>query len=694
VSTRALSLLYAVESFLGASLLFGLEPMVGRMLLPAYGGAYYVWTTALTFFSGALFLGYLYAHLLARRLGRAHLLVLFAALLFMPLVVPAATDAQAPLWTLLWALTRGVLVPFVALATTAVVMQLWWTRLALDSASTHRLYAASNAGSMTALLTYVLFVDRVSGLERQAVIFTGLYLAYVALAALLAWLSHRRPSVSEVVPDDASEDMAPASSAGGGVDAPPVADDASTPTWARVLTWLALAALPSGLLLGVTNVLVFEVGSAPFVWVLPLALYLLSFVVAFSGRALPRSVARLWPFLAAVGVFAAVRGEGGGEELSLVLHLVVLFVLALVAHTELYRRRGPAERLTHFYLAVALGGWIGGALVAWVAPSVLSSLLEYPLALGGLCLTFAILRRRELGTLSRPMIALGVIFALALVGAAAVSPDAQAQREVLTRSRSPYGLYRVTRVEIDGVRYRELMSGRIVHGREREGDAQPEPLAYYHRTGPLGDVTRAQLSLHRIGVVGLGVGATSATFDTAGRILFYEIDPEVLRLARRYFHFLRDDPRLEFRMGDARRVLARERAEHAAPLDLLLVDAFTGDAVPTPLLTREALQLYMARVRPGGVVLVHASNLYYDLTSVLASTARSTGLAAAYRVHDSPLAPGQTPSRYFALARRPGALDGLVALGWHRTRAGDGISDIAPFTDDHADTFGAFLRAL
>jgi len=439
VSTRALSLLYAVESFLGASLLFGLEPMVGRMLLPAYGGAYYVWTTALTFFSGALFLGYLYAHLLARRLGRAHLLVLFAALLFMPLVVPAATDAQAPLWTLLWALTRGVLVPFVALATTAVVMQLWWTRLALDSASTHRLYAASNAGSMTALLTYVLFVDRVSGLERQGVIFTGLYLAYVALAALLAWLSHRRPSVSEVVGElPVAEDAS--------------TDDASTPTWARVLTWLALAALPSGLLLGVTNVLVFEVGSAPFVWVLPLALYLLSFVVAFSGRALPRSVARLWPFLAAVGVFAAVRGEGGGDELSLVLHLVVLFVLALVAHTELYRRRGPAERLTHFYLAVALGGWIGGALVAWVAPSVLSSLLEYPLALGGLCLTFAILRRRELGTLSRPMIALGVIFALALVGAAAVSPDAQAQREVLTRSRSPYGLYRVTRVEIDGVR--------------------------------------------------------------------------------------------------------------------------------------------------------------------------------------------------------------------------------------------------
>ena len=681
MSTRALSLLYAVESFLGASLLFGLEPMVGRMLLPTYGGAYYVWTTALTFFSGALFLGYLYAHLLARRLGRAHLLVLLAALLFMPLVVPAATDAQAPLLTLLWALTRGVLVPFVALATTAVVMQLWWTRLALDSASTHRLYAASNAGSMTALLTYVLFVDRVSGLERQGVIFTGLYLAYVALAALLAWLSHRRPSVSEVVGElPVAEDAS--------------TDDASTPTWARVLTWLALAALPSALLLGVTNVLVFEVGSAPFVWVLPLALYLLSFVVAFSGRALPRSVARLWPFLAAVGVFAAVRGEGGGEELSLVLHLVVLFVLALVAHTELYRRRGPAERLTHFYLAVALGGWIGGALVAWVAPSVLSSLLEYPLALGGLCLTFAILRRRELRTLSRPMIALGVVFALALVGAAAVSPDAQAQREVLTRSRSPYGLYRVTRVEIDGVRYRELMSGRIVHGREREGDAQPEPLAYYHRTGPLGDVTRAHLSLHRIGVVGLGVGATSATFDTAGRILFYEIDPEVLRLARRYFHFLCDDPRLEFRMGDARRVLARERAEHAAPLDLLLVDAFTGDAVPTHLLTREALQLYMARVRPGGVVLVHASNLYYDLTSVLASTARSTGLAAAYRVHDSPLAPGQTPSRYFALARRPGALDGLVALGWHRTRAGDGISDIAPFTDDHADTFGAFLRAL
>ncbi|NOY93204.1 MAG: hypothetical protein GXP55_18620 [Deltaproteobacteria bacterium] len=676
--SRALVVLFAFESFLGATLLFGLEPMVGRMLLPTYGGAYYVWTTALTFFSGALFVGYLYAHLLARRLGRLHLLVLAAALLFMPIVVPAATSEGAPLTSLLFALTRGVLVPFVALSTTAVVMQLWWSRLALDPASTHRLYAASNAGSMVALVAYVLFVDRVSGLMRQREIFTLLYALYLALAALLAWLSHRRPAASHVVENQP--------------EASPARD--TSPARGRVLSWLALSACPSALLLAVTNVLVFEVGSAPFVWVLPLALYLLSFVVAFSGRPLPRAVDRLWPFLAAIGVFAALRGGGGGEELSLVLHLVVLFVLAVVAHTELYRRRGPAEELTRFYLVVALGGWAGGALVALVAPSELASLAEYPLAIAGLVLTFAVLKRRALRSISRATLAITLVFGFALMLASTMRRADDEGEQVLERSRSPYGLYRVTSIELDGVRYRQLMSGRIVHGREREGAAHPEPLAYYHRTGPLGDVARAHLSARRVGVVGLGVGATAATFSSAERIVFYEIDPEVLRLAREYFHFISDDPRLEFRIGDARRVLTRESAEGAEPFDLLVVDAFTGDAVPTHLLTEEALRLYMSRLGPGGVLMIHASNLYYDLASVIASTARSAGLAAAYRVHAGPLAPGQTPSRYFALAAQPETLDSLDALGWRRTHRGDGISDVEPFTDDHADTFGAFLRAL
>jgi len=442
--SRALIALFAFESFLGAMLLFGLEPMVGRMLLPTYGGAYYVWTTALTFFSGALFVGYLYAHLLARRLGRLHVLVLLGAMLFLPIVVPAATDDSAPLITLLFALTRGVLVPFVALSTTAVVMQLWWSRLALDPGSTHRLYAASNAGSMTALVVYVLVVDRVSGLTRQRELFTILYALYLALAALLAWLSHRRAAVSRVVEEPPTMQTPPS-------------DASATSGRARLLTWLALAAFPSALLLAVTNVLVFEVGSAPFVWVLPLALYLLSFVIAFSGRALPRAVDRLWPFLAAIGVFAASRGEGGGEVLSLVLHLVVLFVLAVVAHTELYRRRGPARELTRFYLAVALGGWVGGALVSLLAPSVLTSLMEYPLAIAGLALTFAILRRDALRALPKSALVLVALFGLALLSASLIERGPGATTRVSARSRSPYGLYRVTSVELEGVRYRQLI---------------------------------------------------------------------------------------------------------------------------------------------------------------------------------------------------------------------------------------------
>lgn len=661
---RRLRLAFAFETFLGATLLFGLEPMVGRMLLPTFGGAYYVWTTALTFFSGALFAGYLYAHLGAHRIGGWHLLVLLTAAPFLPPALGGDPADSAPLGALLLALTRGVFVPFAALSTTSVVMQLWYARVAPAGASTHSLYAASNGGSLLALLAYVLALDRFVGLHAQRTLFTVGYGVYFLVAVALWW------RVRGVAPRaTAKPGSRPPSDLG------------------RILIWVALAAVPSALLLAVTNVLVFEVGSAPFVWVLPLILYLGSFVFAFGGRPLPRWLARTWPFLAALGAFTAARGEGGGEALSLGVHLVVLGALALVAHAELYRRRAEGAGLTRFYLSVALGGWLGGAFVSLLAPRVFTRLDEYPLALFALASLFAALRWRGLRRVPKSTLAVGLVFLLALGAATQVRPADASDEVVLTRRRSPYGLYRVTELTRDGVRFRELMSGRIVHGRERVGEVSATPLAYYHPSGPLGDLARAHVLRRRVGVVGLGVGAAAATFRDSEQVVFYEIDPAVLELARRHFHFLSDGAPV--RLGDARRLLERELRQDASPYDVLLVDAFTGDAVPVHLLTREALQLYARRVTPDGLVLVHVSNIYYDLAAVLGATARAAGLAAVHRVHEGPLVPGQAPSHYFALGKTPEALEALLALGWSRAPSSD---DLAPFTDDHADTFGAFLR--
>ena len=652
---------------LGAVLLFSLEPMAGRLLLPRFGGAFHVWTTALMFFQGALFAGYCYAHFAAERLGRWHLLIVALPLAALPIGLGDAPSSEATVPAILGLLARHLALPFVVLSTTAVVAQRWLSRTGEEPWS---LYAASNAGSLGALLGYALIIEPFVGLELQRRAWSALFVVYV-LASALAWRASRR----------------------GSSPAPPPRSEGRPPL-PRLVYWALLSAAPSAFLGAVTNLIALDIGSIPLVWVVPLAIYLGSFVVAFarakSGEAtrVPGFVRRLWPHVAAVGLFFFTGGDAGGLA-DVAVHLVVLAFVCLAAHGELYRARPEPAELTRYYLVIALGGWIGGAFVALLAPALFRGLYEYPVALVALALTIAIGRRDALdGWLRGPRApllasaALVLVIVLKIAWATVAEPE---RGETLVIERSHYGLYRVTRTAHEDGAVRDLVSGTTRHGRQREGD--PTPLSYYHPEGPLGDALALLERPRSVGVVGLGVGAAAGHLEAGERVRFFEIDPVVHELARREFTYLADvRAEVDVVIGDARVSLERESRRGAPRYDLLLVDAFAGDAIPTHLLTVEALDVYLSRLAEDGVLLLHVSNRYYELAPVVAANARERALAFRWIARIDGLARDQDPSQYVAIARRPERLAPLE--GWREPDA----RAIAPWTDDHVNVLEALLR--
>jgi hypothetical protein len=660
--------------FVGAVLLFSLEPLVGRLLLPRFGGAFHVWTTALMFFQGALFVAYLYAHLAAERLGRWHLLVVAVPLALMPPTVGEGPAAEASAGSILLLLSTHIALPFVALATTAVVAQRWWARSGREP---YGLYAVSNLGSLGALALYALVVEPLVGLHTQRWAWLGGYLVYLVLA-ILAWRRHgARPS---------SEPLAKL---------PP----AAPPPRSALVYWALLSAAPSAFLMAVTNLIALDVGSVPLVWVVPLAIYLASFVVAFarpeegeaSGTRVPGAVRRLWPHIAAVGLFFFSGGDAGGGWIDVLVHLAVLAFVTLAAHGELYRARPAPQHLTLFYLVIALGGWIGGAVVALLAPVAFDGLFEYPLALVLLALTMAIARRDELARWLRsaPKLALivsaGLVIVIVVKIAMAQGSD---ETETLAIRRSFYGLYRVTETERSDGPVRDLISGNTRHGRQRVGDETP--LSYYHPRGPLGDAFAVLPRPRSSGAVGLGVGAAAGHLRAGERMRFFEIDPVVTALARADFTYLAETPgEVEVVDGDARLTLEAERRAHSPRYDLLLIDAFAGDAIPTHLLTVEAMRLYLARLAPDGALLLHVSNRYYDLRPILAANARSLGLHGVHVARIDGLVRDQDPAQYVALAREAALLAPLVGRGWTRLEDTPAFAGAEPWTDDHVNVLAA-----
>ena len=730
---------YAVTIFLSATLLFLVQPMFARMVLPLLGGAPAVWNTAMVFYQAALLAGYAYAHAATAWLGLRRQIALHAVVLLLPLLVlpigvprgstPPGQDNPIP-W-LLAVLVVAVGLPFFVVSTSAPLLQKWFAATGHRAAADpYFLYAASNLGSMLVLLAYPSLVEPYLRLGQQTRVWAAGYALLVLLTfacAALVWRSLGRPAGPALA---------------GGSDGPPPEADAPAPTAGRRLRWVLLSFVPSSLMLGVTTYLSTDIAAIPLLWVIPLAIYLLTFILVFARRP-PIShgiMVEILPIVMLPLVLVLASRATGPLALVLPVHPLALFVVAMVCHGELARDRPATRHLTEFYLWMSVGGVLGGIFTALAAPLVFTTVLEYPLTLVLGCL----LVRRPKAAPDRPvqrLLDVALPVALALLGAGLVTlvqaggPEtargymglvfgllvlvcfAFSRRPIrfglgiaavllaatlyrgeegrlLYAERSFFGINRVTLD--DTGRYHFLMHGTTLHGMQAlEPARRREPLAYFHRTGPLGqlfaayDRTRPRES---VAVVGLGAGSIGCHAQAGQRWIFYEIDPVVERIARdaRYFTFLRDCvPGVPVVLGDARLSLAA-----AAPgaYDLLILDAYSSDAPPLHLITREALSLYLAKLAPGGVLVFNVSNRHMDFEPVLANLAREAGLTAVVQddpvVGDDDYARGKRPSEWVVMARQP--VDLAPLAGDPRWRLARGEPGAAIWTDDFAALIQTF----
>ena len=720
---------YHAVVFLGAFLLFQVQPMTSKALLPGLGGSYLVWGACMVFYQVMLLLGYVYAHALQKRFGvgryaRLHWVVLLAALAVFPLrlgrlgALPGSMPLVVTVFTRLLA-TVGL--PLLALATTGVLLQRWLSASDLEERSNpYVLYGASNLGSMLALLSYPVLAEPLVGLETQG---RAWCVAYGLLVALHGFCMPPRGSGEE-------------SDAG----ALPRLRTSERAGW----VWLGAAACAA--LLAVTNVITFDVASVPFLWVLPLALYLLSFVLTFKRHPWCPAWARqamYWASILGVLLYlCALFHLGLPVWLSIALHLGVLFFVCLNCTGRLIERKPDDVRhLTSFYLHLALGGALGGVLVSWVLPLVSNSLVEYPLAL---CLAVGALawtqppqarwpaRRMELPVcigcvalaltvlpllLSRlsgvgaegsgiTLVAVAVPVALVLLWMAgrpapfAVvlvvitvagnwTEDLASSATRVRRLRNYYGVYRV--FERDNLRY--LQHGSTLHGRQYLGGPERHtPLAYYHPTTPAAGVMASPaFRLRDIGMVGLGTGALAGYVSEGQTLTVYELDPDNLRVAEQNFTYLADarrrGARLQFVFGDGR-VSLRSRA--AESLDLLVIDAFNSGSIPVHLLTVEAIHEYLRVLRPDGVALFHVSNKVLSLRPVLYSNARAAGAVALEKSNDGARHPDAEDTYWMALARDGEALRRLGRLEW--TQGALTYDRLPrPWTDRYSNVLGAMV---
>ncbi len=618
-------MLYAATIFLSAFLLFQVQPLIAKKILPWFGGTAAVWLACLLFFQVALLLGYLYAHCIAHRVPprarRAiHLLLLAAGLLTLPVIPDEAwrpSSGENPLLRVLAVLGGTVGLPYFLLATTTPLLQAWYAER--SQLSPYRFFAVSNAGSLLGLLSYPLLLEPLLTSRQQAWTWSAGY----TVVTLLYFAVTLRHTGTTPAPGRTEEEI---SRLGPGV----------TPT--AQFFWLALPAVSAALLFAVTNHITQNIAAVPLLWVVPLALYLLSFVLGFGPVSF---YSRRWAlqFLAvALGAMAyALHPDMANTNLRLLLAVFCggLFVACLACHGELARLKPPAGHLTHFYLFVSIGGALGGLYVSGVAPLIHSSYLELPIAVGGcaviILLTLAFDPESRLHHSRWSFAWIGCIGLAGLLIAALVSNVLEAPQATV-QVRNFYGTLRV--IDETGSRpFRRLMHGSIDHGLQfTEPSRQGDPTAYYVPNSGVGLALSElqQRGAVRVGVIGLGAGTLAAYARAGDTFRFYEINPAVVRIAQNEFVFLTRAPsKIEIVHGDARLSLEREASlvgEHQ--FDLLAVDAFSGDAIPAHLLTREAVALYFRCLKPGGVLALHISNKYVDLQPVAESVLRSLGKQA------------------------------------------------------------------
>ena len=676
------SSVFGVTIFLSAALLFLVQPMVAKAFLPYFGGSPAVWTVCMLFFQTGLLLGYLYAHLLSQWFKtasqvRLHLTMIALLAVILPAVsligsglnTPAVT--AAPTLTLIVTLIRAVGLPFFALATTAPLLQRWYVSARGHSShDPYFLYAASNAGSLTALVGYPLWVERHYALREQAARWgQGLEL-FSALVIFCGISTLTRSRKSR------------------GMDLEPLRESTfrSRTTWTEWLMWVVLAFIPSSLLLGVTTYITTDLAAIPLLWAIPLAIYLGSFIVVFSRflDVAERMGRRALPLL--VIVLATVMAAGLVQPILIPLHLLTFAAAAWVCHGALAQRRPRPENLTSFYLAVALGGAFGGIFNALITPYVFNRLSEYPLAIVWACLALSADRSYRNGetlswrTLVFPamigglalslftnvrgvndtavgivvtMIAAGltvlvawthrshpVRFALTVAVLLAASGFAEGVKgRVIFRQRSFFGVLTVTELQLDGETLHRVFHGSTLHGQQNLSDEKRrEPQTYFERSGPIGQIfQRFEANLGgktgSVAVTGVGAGSLAAYARPGESWTFFEIDPMVDRVARdpRFFTYFQDSRAASLKTvyGDARITIVR--AEDRA-FDLIILDAFSSDAIPAHLLTREALAQYRRKLAPGGLIAINITNRYLDLAPVVAALASDAKFVVRVRI--------------------------------------------------------------
>ncbi len=617
--------LHAATVFLSAFLLFLVQPILAKQVLPWFGGVAIVWTLCMVFFQLVLLLGYAYAHWLAsrangRRQAWIHIALLVASLAFLP-VAPDASwkpiGGETPVWRILALLFATVGLPYFLLSATSPLAQSWFAR-AFPGSSPYRLFALSNLASMLALLSYPFVFEPWLTNQDQSFWWSVGYTLFVLCCAGLAWRSRA---------------LAPLTVEGGQVAA--IAEEPA-PRARQIALWLALSAMGSITLLAVTNHLTQNVSSIPLLWVVPLAIYLLTFILCFEGRNWYRRDLYLGSLAWMVCVMAWFLADKSLEfELlwQIAVFTIGLYFVCMFCHGELARRRPGPRHLTVFYLVVSLGGVVGGALVGIVAPVTLPGYLELEIAL-------VVVAAIALATnLRRPLPIVGLLVAVLAFACGAFAWRVRTfTQDTVYIERNYYGVLRVketaSRIGDTDARYRSLVHGSILHGEQWLSEKYRRSATTYYKT--TSGIGRTLIAFEgrpiRVGVIGLGAGSIAVYGDADDVYRFYDINPAVVGVAKTWFTYLADSPaKIEIVLGDARLSLEREAPQN---YDVLAVDAFSGDSIPVHLITVEAFTEYLRHIKPDGVIAFHVSNRYLDLKPVLLAIAEKHHLEYAY-LHES-----------------------------------------------------------
>lgn len=733
----SLILLFAGTLFVSASLMFVLQPLFGKLMLPLLGGSPAVWNTCMVFYQMLLFLGYLYAHYISTRLNhtrqiQVHAVIVLISLIALPVALPESmvppTDSNPTLW-LVWTLFVSIGLPFFVISTTSPLIQKWFSHVGHHTShDPYYLYAASNIGSLLALLSYPFIIEPNVGLSTQQSTWSVAYIGLIGLIAACGWFFIHYYQQQADIDSEEQENLV------------------SEPTIVTKLYWLALAFVPSSLLLGLTNFVSTDIAAVPLLWIIPLTLYLLSFVLVFSRWA--KGIHRvslylqpivLLPFIAYSFINPAILPYW----LDLTLHLSAFFLATMVCHGELAKHRPHTAYLTLYYLIMSFAGMLGGMFNTFVAPFVFQGIYEYPIMIVAALLLrpavkvdasqqWRVMGMQVIFPVSLFVLGWVIYFSVsdlghymdnigtALIMFAGLTYAFRKQAVSLAlltgviiffivglratmsntiyKERTFFGVLSVRDSMLlneqgEPEKYKEIFHGTTKHGAQRLAKGfQQEPLTYYSRPGPMGQLFKEydyNNQQWKVAVVGLGAGALACYAKPQQAWTFYEIDPVMVDIAKNtdYFSYLhRCTPKATMVVGDARLSLL---AEPDQKFDLLVIDAFSSDSVPTHLLTQEALQLYFSKIKANGMLAFHITNRHLDLKKVLADHAKQLHYAALIQEfkpkQEIPLV---VATDWFVLANNEQVLAPLYKNGLGRWQKPGLYFGMKPWTDDFTNIFG------